>query len=683
MSGHRSDDGVHGKGWRDMSLGPPREARFSRRALLLGGGMGLVGATLAGRMVWLSVFEGERYAKAADGNRIKERLIPPRRGWIVDRNGQPLALNRPDYRLELIPEEIEDLDEALARIAQVLPLALKDSLRIRADMAAQPKWMPVEVARDLDWPAFAALNVQVADVPGLQPLRVFSRHYPDGEHFAHLLGYVGPPSPEQYQESRDPLLIFPGFRIGKDGVERHEDRKLRGQAGARLVEVTARGRMVRELGTKADIPGETLRLTIDHDLQSYAARRLGDNSASVIVIDCVTGDLLTMLSMPAYDPNVFSTRVSTKLWKALQADDHTPLLNKSAMGVYPPGSTFKMVTTLAALSAGVTPDQGVNCSGRYPMGGNTWHCHARRGHGFVDMTTALPKSCDTWFYHYGRQIGMETIADMARRLGLGQKYELPLPGQAEGLVPDNDWKMRRYDKPWNVSETLNCSIGQGYLIANPLQLAVMTARIASGRMVMPRLILPEDGALDPVFPDLGVPEEHLAVVRQGMFDVVNSGIGTARGARTGVPGLEVCGKTGTAQVRRITRAERRRGVMRNEDLPWKYRDHALFVAYAPAEIPRYAVSVIIEHGIAGGRYAAPIARDVLTFLHDRDKAMAALAPVEKTLAAKRVTDAQAEAQARVAAEETRLMPAWLRAEAPPAPEPVSTGEAPQPPREQE
>lgn len=662
-----------------MSLGgPPREARFSRRALLLGGGMGLVGATLAGRLAWLSLFEGERYARAADGNRIKQRLVPPRRGWIVDRAGQPLAMNRPDYRLELIPEEIEDLDAALARIGEVLPLGEEDRLRIRADMANQPKWMPVEVARQLDWPAFAALNLQVADVPGLQPVRAFIRHYPHGEHFAHLLGYVGPPTAEQYQESRDPLLIFPGFRIGKDGIERHEDRVLRGKPGARLEEVTARGRVVRELGTTPDVPGETLKLTIDRDLQSYAARRLGDNSASVIVMDCETGDVLTMLSMPAYDPNVFSTRVPASLWKALQENDHTPLLNKSAMGVYPPGSTFKMVTTLAALAAGVTPDQGVNCTGRYPLGGNTWHCHARRGHGFVDMAAALPKSCDTWYYHYGRQIGMEAIAAMARRLGLGQTYELPLPGQAEGLVPDNDWKMRRYDKPWNVSETLNCSIGQGYLIANPLQLAVMTARIASGRMVMPRLIVPEDGRA-PVFESLGLPEEHLAVVRKGMFDVVNSGIGTARAARTGVPGLEVCGKTGTAQVRRITRAERRRGVLRNEDLPWKYRDHALFVAYAPADKPRYAVSVIIEHGIAGGRYAAPIARDVLTFLHDRERAMAALAPVEAALAAKQRAAARAAAEAGG----SQLMPAGVQAEAEAVQEPVSTGETPQPPRAQE
>jgi penicillin-binding protein 2 len=318
------------------------------------------------------------------------------------------------------------------------------------------------------------------------------------------------------------------------------------------------------------------------------------------------------------------------------------------------------------------------------LGNNVWHCHARRGHGRVTMNTALPKSCDTWFYEYGRQVGIEQIATMARRLGLGQEFPLPLPGQADGLVPDNDWKMRRYDKPWNVGETLNSSIGQGYLIVNPLQLAVMTARIASGRAVMPRLIL-EEGA-PPQFDDLGLDPAHLDIVRQGMFDVVNAGIGTARGARTGIPGLNVAGKTGTAQVRRITAAERRTGVLRNEALAWKFRDHALFVAYAPAEAPRYAVSVIIEHGIAGGRYAAPIARDVLTFLHDRERAMRALVPVEKALAAKRAAErAAAERTEREAreAEATKLMPAWLPSAAQTQTPAVTTGAAPQPPRDEE
>jgi penicillin-binding protein 2 len=432
------------------------------------------------------------------------------------------------------------------------------------------------------------------------------------------------------------------------------------------------------------VPGETLRLTIDRDLQSFTARRLGDNSASVVVIDCLTGDVLTMVSMPAYDPNVFSKRVPAKLWKALQEDDHKPLLNKSAMGLYPPGSTFKMVTALAVLGAGVTPDQGVGCNGRYKMGNNTWHCHSRRGHGFVNLHTAIPKSCDIYFYAYGRQVGIDAIADMARRLGLGQKYELPLPGQAAGIVPDTAWKQKRYGKSWNTGETLNTSIGQGYLIANPLQLAVMTARIASGREVMPRLFAPPEGAPAPQFASLGIPEEHLTIVREGMYDVVNSGIGTARGARSPIAGVHFAGKTGTAQVRRISAEERRRGVKRNEALDWKQRDHALFVAFAPTEEPRYAVSVIIEHGIAGGKYAAPIARDVLTFLYDPERAMKVLPAIEAQMRERREAEERAKALAAKVAEQEKLMPSWLRLDdiQPPTFE-IADPEAPIPPREED
>ena len=644
-----------------MSNEASRQQSFSRRAFVLGGGMAAVGTALVGRMAWLAVLEGEQYRLASENNRIQQRLIPPRRGWIVDRTGKPLALNKPDYRLEIIPEQIADLDIVLARIRQVLPLSWDDELRIRADIAIQPSYMPVEIARQLDWPAFAALNVQVADIPGVQPVRAFARVYPDADQFAHLLGYVGAPTPDQYKVQKDPVLIFPGFRIGKDGLERAQDQALRGIAGAQRVEVTARGKVVRELDTRGDTPGATLKLTIDRDLQSFTARRLGDNSASVIVIDCETGDVLTMISMPAYDPNIFSTRVPTKLWKELQENDHTPLLNKSAMGLYPPGSTFKMVTALAALEGGIAPDEGVRCTGKYKLGNNTWHCHSRRGHGFVDMHTALPKSCDVYFYAFGRQVGIDAIAGMAHRLGLGQKFDLPLAGQAAGIVPDTAWKRKRYGKDWIVGETLNTSIGQGYLVANPLQLAVMTARIASGRMLVPRLVLPGDGSPPPQFASLGIPDDHLALVRQGMYDVVNAGIGTARGARSPVPGVKIAGKTGTAQVRRISAAERRSGVKRNEALPWKQRDHALFVAFAPADAPRYAVSVIIEHGIAGGKYAAPIARDVLTFLFEPEIALKALVPIEAKMRADRT------ARERLAVAETAappvpeaLMPSWLR-----------------------
>ena len=659
---------------------PVRRMAFSRRALLLGAGMAGTGALLAGRMAWLAVFEGETYQLRAQANRIQDRLIPPRRGWIVDRQGKPIAMNRPDYRLELRPAEVEDLDTTLVAIRAVLDIDLAEDARIRDDVRTQPSFMPVVVRQNLSWREFSACNVRLATLPGVTPVQSFSRFYPEADHFAHLVGYVGAPTPEQYREQKNPLLIYPGFRIGKDGIERFADKQLRGTAGSSRVEMTARGELVRELGTNADTPGDTLRLTIDRDLQDYAARRLGDNSASVIVMDCITGDVLCMVSMPAYDPNIFSRRVPARLWNALQKDDHTPLLNKSAMGLYPPGSTFKMVTTLAALEAGVDPGDTVGCSGAYRLGNNTWHCHARRGHGGVNMHRALPLSCDTYFYVMGRKVGIDAIATMARRLGLGQEYPLPLPGQAKGIVPDKAWKQRRFGKDWREGETLNGAIGQGYIVTNPLQLAVMTARLASGREVMPRLIA--DGPA-PQFPSLGIPDAHLALVRQGMVDVVNAGYGTARAARSPIGDVLFAGKTGTAQVRRISAAERKRGVIRNEALPWKQRDHALFVAFAPADAPRYACSVIIEHGIAGGRYAAPIARDVLSFLFEPQRALAVLPPIEAEAARLRALRQQNEAAASIASETRQMMPSWLKLDIKPPVFEIADADAPQPPREPE
>ena len=649
-----------------------RDHSFSRRAFILGSGMAAVGAALGGRLAWLSLWEGGEYKLLSEQNRVSLRTIPPRRGWIVDRAGKPLALNKPDYRLEMIPEQVADLDAALAAVAKVIPLTFEDELRIRADIAMAPGSRPVEIASNLDWPAFAALNLHVADLAGLQPLRAYSRVYPEADHFAHLLGYVGAPSPEQYQRTKDPLLIFPGFRVGKDGIERARDASLRGIAGANRVEITARGKVIRELGTKPDTPGETLKLTIDRDLQNYAARRLGDNSGSVIVIDCLTGDLLCMVSMPAYDPNLFSQRVPVDVWKALQEDDHHPLINKSAMGLYPPGSTFKVITSLAILEAGIAPATGCSCNGAYKLGNNIWHCHLKRGHGHVDLHSALPKSCDVYYYTFGRQVGIDAIATMARKLGLGQKYELPLAGQAAGLVPDMAWKEHRYKKPWGIGETLNTAIGQGYLITNPLQLAVLSARVASGLSVMPRLI--DDGS-KPAFPSLGIPDDHLAIVRQGMVDVVNSGMGTAHAARSGIPGITIAGKTGSAQVKRITMADRRAGRTSSDRLPWAQRDHALFVAFAPAEAPRYAASVIVEHGSHGGKAAAPIAKDVLNFLFEPELAMKALAPIEGAMAVKKAEQARAAAIAARKAEEARLMPDWLKTDAPAPPPIIDQAEA--------
>lgn len=634
-----------------MNRSTLRQLMFNRRALLLGGAQLAAGGVLAGRMAWLALARGEDLRSAAEDNRIALRVLPPRRGLLTDAAGLPLAENKPAYGVELTPALVGDVAAALDRIGRILPIAPEERAALLAEASGLSGSGTLLVAADIGWDDYAALNLELADMAGVQPVKTYVRHYPGGEGFAHAVGYVGRPTRDQYLETRNPLYLVPGFRLGKDGLERGLDAELQGVPGARRVEVNARGRVLRDLDTRADVPGKAFRLTLDRGLQMHMAERIGDQSASLVVIDCQDGDIKCLLSMPAYDPNVFARRIPADLWKQLQESDRKPLLAKATQGLYVPGSTFKMVTALAALAGGVLPTDAVVCGGRYTVGGNSWHCHRRRGHGPVALERAIAASCNVYFYTMARRVGPEAVAAMARKLGLGQKMDLPIPAIRRGIVPDPAWKAKRFGEDWQVGDTLNTAIGQGYLFVSPLQLAVMTARIASGRMVEPRLVA--DGAA-PAFAPLPIPQEFLDVVRQGMSDVVNGRGGTAGRARLRVPGVQMAGKTGTAQVRRITAAERRRGVRRNESLPWRLRDHALFIAFAPVEAPRYAVAVVVEHGASGSRAAAPIARDALTYIYDRPQAEESL---RKLVAERERRRRAAEEAARRAAEEAARLAA--------------------------
>ena len=597
---------------------------FTRRAMVLGGIQGGIGVLLAVRMGWISIAENEHYELLSESNRVNLTLIPPRRGWIIDRHGKPLANNRTDFRVDIIPDRLHDKDATVASLAELLSLDPEEVQRIKEDLKKAAGFQPVQVADKLDYAQYAAVSVRLPELPGVAPARGFSRNYPAGAAVGHLIGYVGAASAEDYEENKDPLLITPGFKIGKDGLEKAFDKVLTGKPGAKRVEVTARGKVVRELTTRPDTPGHVVRLTIDAGLQHYAARRLGAESGSVVVMDCLTGDVLTLASMPSYDPNSFSDGIGHLEWNMLAEDDHIPLRNKTLQGLYPPGSTVKPMVALSFLEAGLDPNATVNCSGAIRVGTGLFHCWKRGGHGTVNMAKGIYQSCDVYFYHFAQQIGMQQIAGMARRLGLGQKFPLPFPSQSYGTVPDPDWKMKKFGKPWERYDTVNATIGQGYMLANPTQLAVMAARIASGLELLPRFVVERN---QPQPRSLGLDPRHLTYVRNAMSDVVN-GPGTAGRARLPIPDVLLAGKTGTAQVRRITMAERRGGVLSNASLPWKFRDHGLFVCFAPFDRPRYAAAVVIEHG-GGSGAAYPIARDVLTYLYDKEKAMAALEPLEK------------------------------------------------------
>ena len=590
---------------------------FSRRAFVLGAFQGGVAALVAGRMAYISIAENERYKLLSEENRVQMVLVPPRRGWIVDRHGHPIAINRSDYRVDLIPDQLKEPDRIVGQLAQLLELPLEEVERIRKELEQAAGYQPVAVAENLPFEKYAAVTLRLPEMPGVAPLRGFSRFYPEGAAVGHLVGYVGTANKEDFEAAKkDPLLITPGFKIGKEGLEKVMEPRLRGRPGAKRLEVTARGKLIRELSTLSDAGGGTLPLTIDAGLQAYAARRLGNESGSVVVMDCVTGDILTMASMPAYDPNSFSDGIGQSEWKMLSADERKPLLNKTLNSLYPPGSTLKPMASLALLGAGISPKAIVGCGGGYRLGNRTFKCLGR--HGPMDMHRAIAKSCNTYFYSMAHKVGYDVIADTARKLGLGEKYELPVVSQSFGTVPDSAWKLKKYDQKWTQSDTLNAVIGQGYVLVNPLQLAVMSARIASGRNVEPRLV--GKGAPGATF---DIPAEHFEIVRRGMWEVVN-GNGTAGRSKLPLPGIEMGGKTGTAQVRRIA------GSQRGQSGEWKYRDHGLFVCFAPTANPRYAAAVVIDHGMGGSRAAAPVAKDVLTYLFDKPKAMEALFELEKT-----------------------------------------------------
>ncbi|HEV8035232.1 penicillin-binding protein 2 [Yoonia sp.] len=600
---------------------PPKDVisgarTVSRRALVMGGvQLGIVGA-LGWRMQSLQVEQADQFRLLAEENRINIRLLPPSRGLIFDRNGIPIAANEQNYRVVMVREDAGDVGEVLAKLTEIVEIAPRDLARAMEEMRRRAPFVPVTIAERLSWEDVAQINLNTPALPGIQAEVGLSRVYPWGADLAHVVGYVGPVS--DYDLSRiddpDPLLQIPKFQIGKTGAENRLERTLRGSAGTRRIEVNAAGRIMRELDRQEGDPGKDVQLTLDSRLQSYVQARLDNESAGAVVIDLENGDLRAIASAPAFDPNLFVRGISVADWTALNQDKYRPLAAKAVQGTYPPGSTFKMVTVLAAMEAGVVaPDETVYCPGYTDVFNIRFHCWKRGGHGNMNLHESLKQSCDCYYYEIAQRVGIDKMAEMARKLGLGVRHDLPLSAVAEGLAPDKEWKARVRGEEWRIGDTVNASIGQGNVLSSPLQLAVMTARLATGRVVTPRLIRLIDGVEQPsgLGESLGLNENTLRRIRTSMEDVCNHRRGTAYGSRIIDEAHKMAGKTGTSQVRRITPEERAAGVIRNEDLPWERRDHALFVGYAPYDNPRYAVSVVVEHGGGGSAAAAPIARDIL------------------------------------------------------------------------
>ena len=611
-----------------MDRDTDRYRLLTRRAAVLGG-IKLAGlSALVGRLYYLQVVESARYTMLAEENRISLRLVAPSRGAIVDRFGTPLAVNQQNYRVVVVAERTRNVQDTLDKISRIVPLTDGDRRRVMRELHRRRRFVPVTVRENLTWEQVATIEMNTPDLPGVAIEVGEIRHYPHADATAHILGYVGAVSESEL--NGDPVLSLPGFRIGKAGMEKYHEKALRGTAGTSQLEVNAVGRVIRELSRDEGQPGREVQLTIDVGLQRYMQERLSqETSASAVVMDVHTGGIYGLCSHPSYDPNQFTMGINAELWEELLSNPATPLSNKAVAGQYPPGSTFKPVVALAALESGlVSRNHSVFCPGHMDLGDHRFHCWKKGGHGTIDVVGALRHSCDVYFYDVARRIGIDRIAEMAHRFGMGQPTGLDLPHERSGLIPSVEWKKGALGKPWSPGETLIASIGQGYVLSTPLQLAAMTARLANGGYAVKPHLTKQIKSLSTeqiTWPALGVKKENLDLVMRGMFEVSNAPNGTAFKARITEPGFELAGKTGSAQVRRITMAERSTGVKKNEDLPWRERDHALFIAYAPVESPRYACSVFVEHGGGGSLVAAPIARDILLECQKRDPGRAAVA----------------------------------------------------------
>ncbi|MEM9705943.1 MAG: penicillin-binding protein 2 [Pseudomonadota bacterium] len=610
---------------------PEKQQLVTRRATLFGGGVALLFGGIGARLYQLQISDHDIYAKRALENQFNARVIAPLRGEIVDRFGRKLASNRQNFRMLFVPERTRDIDAALDEIAARFDLSDERRGRIKREIRRMGAFTPVQIFDNMSWDEFTRLNYEIPHLPGVQPDVGETRAYPLAEAAAFVVGYVGAVidrdliAPENEQDRS--LLRQPGFKVGRDGLERTYDKQLRGQAGRMNVKVNAHGRVIEELADEATPAqqGGTLGLTIDAELQQKATEILAQHgegedpiSGSAVVIDVLTGDVIVMASTPAFDPNAFNIGIDTGYWRELNDSQYKPLLNKPLSATYPPGSTFKLISAIAAQIQGRSPDQKVQCNGKIYYGKRYFHCWKRGGHGPVDMKDALKKSCDVYFYDVAKTMDIDLLAEVARKLGLGETHELGIPGQKGGVVPDRDWKKRYYagdpaNQIWFPGETLSVIIGQGATTSTPLQLAVMAARVATGRQVKPRIVrfrgdlpIPE-----PTPAPIDINPSYFDVVRAGMDAVTNEYGGTAYRSRLEKPEWRLAGKTGTSQVYRITAAERARGLTKPEQLPWKRRDHALFTCFAPYENPRYACAVVVEHGIGGSRIAGPKARDIM------------------------------------------------------------------------
>ena len=631
---------------------------FSRRAILLGGiQLGIFGFVV-NHLYKIQVRDAKKYSLLSDSNRFNFSLIPSSRGSIYDREGRILATNTGTFDVEVIPERLKDIQKTLYDLSNFIHLNENEIKTVLNKSKRQKSFIPIIIKSNIDRQTISKIAISIPHLPGINIQKNERRIFPQGSLAVHITGYVGRVSKSEQKEN-SPELFLPGFRIGKSGIELQYDKEMRGVSGQKRVEVNSLGKVIRSSIEKEIVKGKDVNLSLDVELQTKALRRLqaGNDhlvnvnsieaqsilnrnksfawqlrddrnyinknkegsfvlpeSGSVVVMDVETGEVIVSASAPTYDPNKFDPGISASDWQMLSNHPRNPLINKAISGQYPPGSTFKMMVALAALEAGVITSKTKSfCSGHIEVGDMKFHCWKKLGHGSVNVIDAIAQSCDVFFYEIALKTGINNIAKISREFGLGLPTGLNLPGEKGGLIPDRDWKLKEKQTVWRPGETIIAGIGQGYVLVTPMQLALMTSRIANGgKKIIPTLIK-SDGKILNNFLNAAISKDNLNIIKRAMESVTLDEFGTGRTFRLGNKGVEMAGKTGTVQVRRISTIERESedGVIKNEDRIWEWRDHALYVGYAPMEKPKYAISVIVEHGGSGSSKAGPIARDIM------------------------------------------------------------------------
>ncbi len=581
---------------------------FRRRALILGAGQSVLAGALFTRLSYLQFLKHEEYSVQSDSNRIKPMITPAARGTVVDRFGFPLTRNENNHRLLLYLDRKRDNKKLLEKLTEILDLNEEDKNQLAARIKNAKRRSVISLFDNLGWDDLARIETNSHLLPGATIETGIIRRYPYPAETAHFLGYVSLPSEKEIDENEQNLFMHPDFRIGKFGLEKTFDEALRGRYGVKYVEVNAHEIPLRTLSVKESQEGTRLNLTIDFSLQKFVTERIKDTVASVVVMNVKTGEILAYATSPTFDPNRFVEGVSKDYWRELNEDKRKPLNNKPISALYPPGSTFKLMVALAGLENGFNPKTRVHCNGSYRLGRRAFHCWKEGGHGTLDLVGGIMNSCNVYFFTMANQMGYEKFTKMASRFGYGEKFDISLYGAKSGLVPSDEWKQKAFKTPWVGGDTLNTAIGQGMVLATPLQMAVVTSRIANGGVpIKPYLVRNHNiySQYDVLKNEPLIKKEHLKLVQEGMRRVINEPGGTAYGKRIDVKGFEMAGKTGTSQV-----ISKREDEMTSSEKLLN-ANHALFVGYAPAHDPKYAVSVIVEHGGAGSMAAAPIGKDVM------------------------------------------------------------------------